>query len=486
MRVNLTQHGTVQFRVLSADQCEQIVLGACEVLERVGARFFAPEAVELLGKAGCAVRDGHVVRIPSGLIRQALNTTPNRFTLFTRTGEPAIKAEPNCAHFGPGPTCCNFVDPKTGERRLFLKSDAALSARVCDALPNIDYVMSLGSISDVPQDQADVHEFDAMVRETTKPIMSWSFTRASLARIHAMCAAVKGSEEAFAREPFMIFYGEPSSPLKHSVDAIQKLIYCAERGIPQVYTPCPIGGATAPATMAGILVQNLAETLCGVVLSQLIRKGTPIVVGGVVSILDMRSTILSYGAPELALLSAGATEVARHQGLPMFSTAGCTDAKCVDQQAASEAMASILYAALSGGTFVHDVGYLESAMTGSLEQLVMCDELIGLAKRLVRGIEVNSETLAVDAIAQATETGDYLALDHTAQHFRREFWFPRQMDRLRYGEWVAAGSKTMGDRTRELMQKIVAGHRAPALESGTLKELARIVTGKPSRKPKTR
>jgi len=475
MRVNLTEHGTVRFRVLSDDQCEQIALAAFEVLERVGARFFDLEAVELLKKAGCAVADGCLVRIPSGLVRQALNTVPSRFTLFARNGEPAIRAEPNLAHFGPGPTCCNFSDPETGERRLFVKKDAALTARVCDALPNIDYVMSLGSVSDVPQDQADIHEFDAMVRETTKPIMSWSFTRGSLIRIHQMCAAVKGSEEAFAREPFMIFYSEPSSPLKHSQEAIQKLLYCAAHGIPQVYTPCPIGGATAPATMAGILVQNLAETLGGVVLSQLVRKATPIVVGGVVSILDMRSTILSYGAPELALLSAGATEVARSLDLPMFSTAGCTDAKCVDQQAASEAMASILFAALSGGTFVHDVGFIESAMTGSLEQLVMCDELIGMARRLVRGIRVDPETLAVDTIAEAAEKGDYLSLDHTVKHFRSEFWFPRQMDRLRHGEWVARGSKTMGDRTRELMRTIIREHRAPALGTAVLAQIDRMV-----------
>jgi trimethylamine--corrinoid protein Co-methyltransferase len=289
-----------------------------------------------------------------------------------------------------------------------------------------------------------------------------------------MCTAVKGSEEAFAREPFMIFYSEPSSPLKHTAEALQKLMYCAKRGIPQVYTPCPIAGGTAPATLAGVLVQNLAETLGGVVLSQLVRKGSPIVVGGVLSILDMRTTILSYGAPELALLSAGATEVARHLGLPMFSTAGCTDSKCLDEQAAAEAALSILFAALSGANLIHDVGYVESAMTGSLEQLVMCDEIIAMSRHLVRGIRVDEDTLAVDAIAEAAGTGDYLALDHTVRHFRREFWFPRLMDRRRYGEWAAAGKKTMGDRVRERMREIIAGHRSPPLPLDVTETLDRV------------
>lgn len=475
MRVNLRQNGSVQFRVLSDDQCEQIVLAAYEVLERVGARFHEPEALEILKQAGCVVSDETRVRFPAGVIQRALATVPARFTLFTRDGRPAIKVEPNRAYFGPGPTCPNFIDPKTGKRRPFVKRDAALTARVCDALPNIDYVMSLGSINDVPQDKADIHEFDAMARETVKPIMSWSFSRQSLMQIHEMCAAVKGSKEKYARAPFMIFYAEPSSPLKHSAAALQKLIYCAREGIPLVYTPCPIAGATAPATLAGVLVQNLAETLSGVVLSQLIRPGTPVVVGGVVSILDMRTTILAYGAPELALLSAGATEVARKLGLPMFSTAGCTDAKCIDEQAAVEGAFSVLMAALSGANFVHDVGFIESAMTGSLEQLVMCDEIIGMARFIARGIRVDEEALAVDAIAEAFETTNFLAMSHTADNFRREFYFPGLMDRYRYGEWAADGKKTLGDRVRERMRQLLDGHRAPALERQVTEKFDAIV-----------
>lgn len=477
MRVNLSHHAGLQFAVLSADQREQIVLAAFEVLERVGARFYEPEALAVLARAGCTVADGNLVRFPAAQVQQALHAAPARFTLYTRSGEPALRVEPSQAYFGPGPTCCYFIDPATGERRLFVKRDAALAARLCDALPNIDYVMSLGSISDVPQDQADIHEFDAMVRETTKPIMSWSFSRESLARIHRMCAAVKGSEEACRREPFMIFYAEPSSPLKHSAEAVQKLLYCAARGIPLVYTPCLIAGATAPATLAGVLVQNLAETLGGVVLSQLVRKGTPIVVGGVLSILDMRTTVLSYGAPELPLLSAGATEVAHHLGLPMFSTAGCTDAKCVDQQAAVEATTSIIFAVMSGANFVHDVGFTESAMTGSLEQLVLGDEIIGMARHIGRGIRVDEETLAVDAIAAAVGDGDFLSLDHTVGNFRDQFWFPGLLDRRRYGEWADGGEKTMGERIRDRVREILAEHRWEPLDGNIATRLDQILGG---------
>jgi len=475
MRVNLSQNAGVHFRVLSNDQCEQIALAAFEVLERTGSKVYEPAAVEILKNAGCTVSDGLIVRFPAGLVQEALQTVPARFTLYTRTGEPAIKVEPHRACFGPGPTCTNFVDPKTGERRPFVKNDAALTARVCDALPNIDYVMSLGCVSDFSPEKADVHEFDAMVRETTKPIMTWAFTRESLAQIHDMCAAVKGSAEAYAREPFMIHYGEPSPPLKHSAEAVQKLVYCAEHGIPMVYTPCDIAGGTAPVTLAGVLVQNLAEALTGVVLSQLIRRGTPIVVGGVVSILDMRTTILSYGAPELPLLSAAATEVARSLGLPMFSTAGCSDTKCLDEQGAIEGAISILTAVLSGANFVHDVGYTESAMTGSLPQLVMCDEIIGMARHIGRGIRVDEETLAVDAIDEAGRDEPFITMPHTAENFRKELWFPSLLDRCRHGEWVAAGEKPMRDRVWERVRAIIADHAAPGLGQDIANKLTGIV-----------
>jgi len=470
-------NGRLRLRVLSDEQCEQIKLAAFEVLQKTGARFHEPEAVQILRTAGCTVCDGTRVHFPGDLIEQALGSAVREFTLYTRDGQPAIEVGSGRAHFGPGPTCCNFIDPATGQRRLFVKNDAALTARVCDRLDNIDYVMSLGCISDVPQEKADIHEFEAMVRETTKPIMSWSFSRQSLARIHRMCAVVKGSAEAYSREPFMIFYAEPISPLQHSAEAAQKLIYCAREGIPLVYTPCPIAGGTAPVTLAGVLVQNLAETLGGVVLSQLIRKGTPIVVGGVVSILDMRTTILAYGAPELSLLSAAATEMARHLGLPMFGTAGCTDAKCLDQQAAAEAATSIVFAALSGADFVHDVGYTESGMTGSLEQLVMGDEIIAMARHIVRGIRVDDGTLAVDVIAEGVDSGDFLSLAHTRRHFREQLWPANLMDRRRRQQWADDGATTMGDRAGRRMREIIAEHRAAPLSDQTISQLSDIVSG---------
>jgi trimethylamine--corrinoid protein Co-methyltransferase len=261
--------------------------------------------------------------------------------------------------------------------------------------------------------------------------------------------------------PMFAVYIEPSSPLNNSREAVEKLLYAAENDIPAIYTPCPISGATAPATMAGVLVQAVAECLTGVVIAQLKRKGAAIIVGGVTSILDMSTTILSYGAPELSLLSAAHTEIAQYLHLPMFSTAGCSDAKTLDQQAAIEAAISIAFAALSGANLIHDVGYLESGLSGSYDMLVMSNEIISLVKRILRGVVVDAEHLALDVIDRVGPGGHYLMDDHTLKYFRTEFWMPEPLDRTNWDVWQTNGAKPLNARVHEKVLDLIE-HYQPA------------------------
>jgi trimethylamine---corrinoid protein Co-methyltransferase len=267
-----------------------------------------------------------------------------------------------------------------------------------------------------------------------------------------------GGTEEFARTPLFVVYIEPSSPLSHSVDAVEKILVAAETGIPAIYTPCIMCGGTGPATLAGTMVQALAEYLVGVVLAQLKRKGAAVIMGGVNSAMDMKTSILSYGAPELALVSAAMTDVAKWLRVPMFSTAGCSDAKILDQQAAIEAAVSVVIAALSGANLIHDVGYLESGLLGSFDMLVMSDEIIGMAKHILGGITVTPETLAVDVIERVGPGGHYLTQDHTRRHFREQFWFPTLIDRQMRRTWEVGGRQTMGDRVRARVLGILEHH----------------------------
>lgn len=476
MRVNYQANATTQFQILSEDQKQEIFQAALRILRHTGVVVHEEEALDVLRDAGARVEEERVY-IPPHMVKQALATAPSSFTVYSRSGDESknIEIGPNRVYYGPGPTPPNVRDPRTYERRKYTRADGVAVAKVCDVLDGIGFVESLGTISDVHPDLADVYEFAEMIANTDKPIVAWSYTVDTCRDIHEIAMAVAGGEDAFQKRPNYIFYAEPLSPLTSSQEAAEKLVYCARYRIPIVYTSIPMCGGTGPATFAGNLALNLAEALHGLVIAQAIRSGTPYVAGGVVSIMDMETSVLAYGAPELSLLSAAQAEMTRYIGLPMWSTAGCTDSKTLDQQAALEGAFSVLFAGLSGADLVHDVGYTESGITGSLHQLVMMDEAIQFVQRILQGIEVNEETLAIDVIDQVGPGGHFLSADHTYERFRTEFWFPTLMDRQRWSEWEAAGKRTMGDRVQDRLNEILDTHQPVPLGSDVQAEIEDIL-----------
>jgi len=332
----------------------------------------------------------------------------------------------------------------------------------------------LGLTSGVLPQVYDRHQFLAMLQGTSKPLVITAVDKEGLADQYHMACEVLGGAHEFAAAPLFVVYIEPSSPLSNSVEAVDKVLYAAETGIPAIYTPCIMCGGTGPVTLAGTLVQALAECLVGVVLAQLKRAGAAVVIGGVNSAMDMQTSILSYGAPELALVSAAMTDVAKWLHLPMFSTAGCSDSKVLDQQAAIEATLSVVIAALSGANLIHDVGYLEGGLAGSYDMLVMADEVIGMARRILDSVVVTPETLAADVIERVGPGGHYLTQEHTRKHFRTELWLPTLIDRQQRRSWQAGGKKTMGERVRAKVIDILEQHQPmpiPADVEANLKEI---------------
>jgi trimethylamine--corrinoid protein Co-methyltransferase len=491
MRANYQVNATLQFRTLSDDQIEEIFNSALDVLERVGARIYGEEGIALLSGAGCHVGDGTTaagsgtaangpasatVRIPSGVVKNTLNSAPNRVVVAGRDRSKRIYLEKDKIHFGTGSDCPSLVDPYTDEVRPYTYQDVYNAARISDALPHIDFHMSLGLTSGVMPQTYDRHQFLAMLRGTSKPFVITTVDKGGLVDQYRMACEVLGGAEEFAKTPLFVVYIEPSSPLSHSMEAVEKILYAAETGIPAIYTPCTMCGGTAPVTLAGGLVQTVAECLVGVVLAQLKRKGAPVIIGGVQSLMDVSTSILSYGAPELVLLSAAFTDIAKWLGLPMFSTAGCSDAKTLDQQAAVEASMSILIAALSGANLIHDVGYLESGLLGSYDMLVMSNEAISMAKHILNGITVTPETLAVDVIEHVGPGGHYLTQEHTRQHFRQELWLPQLMDRQLRRSWEAGGCTTMAQRVRAQVLNILEHHEPEPIAGDVEARLKDIVS----------
>jgi trimethylamine--corrinoid protein Co-methyltransferase len=459
VRINQTVNQTARFSILSQDQKRRIFEGMIETLRNTGVDLHHEEARDLLEAHGALV-DGIRVRIPQNLVMDALSTIPPVTIVQSWDGKRKTRIEKNQVLFGPGPTPPHFTDPYTLERRKYLRKDATLVARICDALPNIGFVQSLGTISDVTVSLADVYEFADMIQNTTKPILTWSYTRDTCRDIHHIGMAMAGGEEAFQRCPNYVFYGEPISPLVSDFHAMDKCMYNAEHRIPQVYTPCCIGGATVPASHAGQLICAFSESMLGVIVSQLINPGTCVIMGGVQSIMDMQHSVYAYGAPELSLMSGALTEMAQYVGLPMFSTAGCTDTKVFDTQGAIEAATSIHSAMLSGANFIHDVGYFESGITGSVLQLVMADEQIGMSHVVARGINVNEETLAVEEICNTGPGGSFAESDHTRK-YAATHWKPTLMDRQSFSDWDKQGRKWMKERVIEKVHDIDKNYAGP-------------------------
>lgn len=474
MKANLTKIEGIQFRVLSLNQIKKIHLATLEVLERTGVRIGCQEGFDLLREGGCKT-EGDVVHFPPHLVEWAINSAPSQVLLWNRLGNKKLALGGRNTYFGLGPTLLNMIDLETGKRRVFKREDTANAAKVADALPNIDWVMGLGTISDVPPQYSDRFEFEAMVKNTSKPIVIWNYTKEGLKDSMEMASAVVGGKENLLKRPFLISYAEPISPLTGDRAATEKLLLAAEYGIPIIHTPCIQSGASAPVTLAGALVSANAENLSSLVIAQLKRKGTAFLMGGVITIMDMRDAQMSYGAPELSLALSGFTDIAHYYGVPTWGTAGCSDSKLPDEQAAVEATFSSLFSMLSGANLVHDVGYLESGMTGALEMIVMVDEILGYIRRITRGIEVNEETLAIDAIEEVGPGGHFLTHSHTLRNFRKELWQPDLSDRQSWSKWVEGGKKRMEDRTREKTQLILKTHTPAPLSSQAEEKIQEVI-----------
>jgi len=465
---------TPGLRVLGDDQKAHIHQATLELLRRTGVRVLDPEVRELLAKAGCWIDDKRV-RIPPHLIEWAIRAAPKRVVMCHRDGNPAMFLEGYNSYYGTGSDTPFVIDAYSGERRQAVLADVANVARLVDALPYISFLMCMGIASDVTESISDLYHFQAMVSNTAKPIVYTAWSRQNLKDIIDMAEAVAGGAEALQRNPFCALYSEPMAPLVHGKESCEKLLYICGKGLPVVYTPGLITGASSPVTRAGAVMQANAELLSGLLICQSIREGTPVVAGGSgMMTMDMSTMLAAYGAPEFMLDWCALSEMGHYYRLPIFGFAGVSDAKTFDQQAAAEGALWVLLAAQSGGNLIHDVGYIESGLTTSYEMLVSMNEFVGLTRRFMEGVEVTKETLAIDVIDKVGPGGHFLAEDHTLHHFR-ENWYPKLLDRKSREGWEAGGRLSLGDRASAQVQDILEDHQPPPLDEAALAKLGTII-----------
>ena len=470
MKVNSINNQTVQFKVLSETQIEKIISNAYLILERTGVEINDDKILDLLKDAGCVIKDKRAF-IPSSLVKECLNYAPSTIQLCNRNDEAAMVLEKNNIYFGTGSECVFLDDPYTGKRRQWLTKDIEDAARVADSLPNIDFHMSLGLLSDAPNKTYDVYQFAAMVKNTKKPIVTTAIDVKSLEDFYNISCFFRDSKDDFRLKPFFALYIETITPLIHSKEVLGKIKFSASKGIPTIYTNAPIAGATSPVTLAATISLGAAEYMSGLVIAQLIKKGSPIIVGGTLFAMDMKTGLASYGSTENYLMDAAMTEVGKYLNIPVFSLAGCSSSKKFDGQATLESMLGVMSAALSGANIIHDVGYLEDGLKGSFEQLVMTDEIIGMVKRYIQGIEVNKNTLALDLIEKAGPGGNFLADKHTADNFKKELFMPKLIDRNNYSNWEKDGKKSLEVRVNEKVIEILENYKPEQINEKQMEEI---------------
>ena len=460
-------------QILSLGERERIATAAIDLIEHEGVMLTESEAVELVHGAGAKV-DGDRVRMPSSLVLAAIESAPEGISIYDRLGNRTMRLEGNNHYFGAVTDAPEVIDPFTGVRRPCTFEDVRRNVLLVDALDNMYFANATGIISDRPPEMGAVLSASLSFIYSTKPLLAEPVTLEMVEACREMAALAVGGEKILRKRPILIVYSEPLSPLAHPDLSITKLLYCAEHEIPLVYTPYAAAGATAPMSIVGNVVQLCAESLSGLVLHQLKRRGAPFIFGAMPSIMDMATTVFSYGAPEFQLGNTMMAEMAHHFRLPNFGTGGSSDSQVFDGQAIIEATSSCMMAIQCGGHLVHNVGMHGNGTLVIPEMITATSEIIEMQEAMLGGVVVNDETMAMDQIREVGPMGEYVTNAHTMAHFK-DVWYPKLLFRGGDKAWKASEQLTFEQRVTERTRNLIAKHEPKLIPEEIKRQIEEVV-----------
>jgi len=466
-----------KLEVLSRDELYDIHIATMEILENVGVKILEQNALKMLKNAGAIVNEKEMkAQIPEYLVREALKKAPSRVSLYGRGKKYKLDLGGNKVYFSMEGTSVFVLDLETGERRRSTYMDLENFFRLADALENIHHASITVVPQDIPESIVHIYEIYAGFKNTVKSIDGYNYGYKISMDTIKMASIVAGGEEELIKKPILLGFHNPVSPLQHSKELTEGLMVYAKYKQPVIIAPEAQAGATAPVTLAGLLVQQNAEVLSGIVIAELTSPGAPVLYGTVSTIMDMKTGNIVYGAIEAALINIATAQLARFYNLPSRGTGGGTESKIPDIQAGIEKAVTLMMAAMAGINFIYvAAGALESTLTASYEQAVIDDELCGMILRALRGIEVNYETLAVDIIREVGPGGHFLAKKHTLKYLRKELYIPKILNRQKREIWEKHGSKDLRQIAREKAREIIMKHQPEPLEPEIEKELRAFI-----------
>jgi len=465
-----------EFKVLSSETITRVIGEAKDILQELGFFLENQEALELLDAAGAGIdAKCRQVFLSPDMIDRAVKSAPATVCLYDTAGTKVVELGGDTVCFDPGSTALNVLDPKTNEIRPALTPDFIAFSKVVDQLEHIRAQSTAMICSDVPQDMADRYRLYLALLYSKKPVVTGTFAKESFNIMKEMLIAVRGSAEALKQKPLAIFDACPSPPLKWSDLTCQSLIDAARAGIPSEFVSMPLTGATAPITLLGAIVQHAAETLAGVVISQTVQAGAPVIWGGSPSAFDMRHGTTPMGSIDTMLIDLGYAEIGKYLNLPTHAYMGMSDAKLLDAQTGLESGMGSLLAGIKGINMISGAGMLNFESTQSIQKLVIDNEICGMTYKFLQGIGRRDEPIALNLLKTLISDQQLLDHEHTLKWFRTEHFLPSQViDRSNFDDWYRSGKTSIGQRALARVNELIEKYPGISLNPAIQKELARI------------
>lgn len=454
---------------------EQILDAVFCLLREIGVRFCRDsDVLDLFSEAGCRVSPDGIVKFRTDLVKGALECAGRRARVWNRPGTDFIELSTQATAFSAGTTCINVIDPETYERRLSTREDLATITRIADSLAEIDGVALPCKITEKSGVAGEVEEFATMVMNTTKPLRFVSEKVQSLDAAIEIAAAVRGGADNLREKPYFSYWVTPL-PLHYPENSIAQILLAAEKGIPLAIGTMSIGGASGPITIAGNLVNSLATEFAGIVLAQMVEEGCFCMGASVVAFIDPATANVA-GVPESSLAEMARGQISRFLNIPISSImAGVCGAPHFSRDGAAVIASSMLQAVIGRAAHYDCLGTIEMGMTYSPHALLFCDEVVGFVRRIMRGIDVNEDTLALDVTREVGPGGDFLAEMHTARHCRSELWKTKYFKSMSLEQWELDGEKSLLDRINEDLREILRTHRPEPLPDSMLNQIERVL-----------
>ncbi len=465
-------------KVFSSDDLDALHYATLEILGEVGVKVESEEALEIFHGAGANVeriKDYGIVRFPHYIIEECIRWAPRTIVFHGRDPKNDYAAEPGRVGFTPFGECIQIIDPDTGKIRPSTKNDLAGATRICDYLEEIAIVeRTMGALDQDPTVQP-LHNYEAMVANTSKHCILGFGSATNARKIIKMAAACVGGIEKFRRRPIVTALVCPSSPLILGDTSCEVIIECARSGLGITIIPMALSGATSTVTLAGTLVTHNAEVLSSLALAQLTARGTPCLYAGSTTIMDLKTGTAAIGVPEYGVFSAGLTKLAQYYKLPSWMSGGNSDSKIPDTQAAYESGLSATVSALAGANIVFGAGCLESGLTFDYAKLIMDAEQIKRIQKVIEGIKVTDETIAIDVIKEVGPGGEFMSHSHTFNHMK-SMSQSQLFDRRNRNAWMEkTGGKDLTERAYEKAKNILKNHKPAPLPEGASKTMRTIV-----------